>query len=86
MPRRYVTLNKKHLSAVQHHDHILNKYNGDRNLIMAEGTKYKRTKEASSRSIYNYYKKLNRVDKIIKDLEEIIDFDNGNNDEQNAAP
>ena len=88
MTRLRLTLKEKYCSAVQLRDRILDNYNGDRNFVMMEGTRYKRTKEASLKQIYNDYIKLHKVEKIINDFEGTIDFDDDeqHGEEMNAAP
>ena len=73
MPRRAFSLEEKHRSAVQRRNKILDGYNGDRNIIMMEGQRYKRTKQPSLKQIYNDYRHLLILENKINDLKEIID-------------
>ena len=74
MTRRRFTLEEKYCSAVRRRDRIFHDFNGDRNLIIVGGSEYRKKKDPSLKSIYLIYLKLHRVEKTIKDLEEIIDL------------
>ena len=70
MPK--LSLEKKLQNALKCNKHILHKYNDNRNFILIKATDYQTTKNPSLKHIYNDYKNLLQIEKMICNLNLIL--------------
>ena len=68
------SLEKKLQNALMRSKRIIDKYSGNRDYIFIKATDYKRTKDSSLRCIYNDYQSLKRHERIVNELQHILEM------------
>ena len=81
MPQSNLSLEEKLQNAICRTHQILNKYDGNRDLLSINSSKYGQTKDPALKQYYNDYRNLIRIENTIRDLQTILN----DNDEGRTA-